>query len=369
MYSRQQFVGEGLRSVIKSCDYAVGNLEGVINDEKAASKPMMQDSSTIKSLKEAGFNLLLLANNHITDYGRNEFTDSVRVINQAGLHHIGAGTTYNDTYRPSIVSINDIKIGFINICEASVGQWDYACSDFGFAWIGDVYLSQRMAALREDVDFVVVCVHAGLEHETLPLPYFRHFYRMLCDLGADCVIGAHPHIVQGIEKYSNSLIFYSLGNFFFPRKPESGKEDIENEAFSCMVSFDKGKQLAYNIVHHSVNNLVVDVEDCPKWDVESLSEKLLTPQYEEVSRRLLHETYKKHIRPQLTNAMLGTNANDTLFTKLKFTLKYFFKNFKQTQLQRDKLLRRLIVNETYRSIIDSETKYSIDNKKSIIWKR
>ena len=361
MYSQHQFIGENLKNVIRKCDFSVGNLEGVLNGEKHAPKPMMQDISTVSSLKDAGFNLMLLANNHITDYGYDKFVNTINIIDHAGLQHIGAGLTYEDTYMPLVVNVNDVKIGFVNLCEASVGQWDPFCSQFGYAWIGDQKLAQRMTVLRKAVDFIVVCVHAGLEHETLPLPYFRCFYRTLCDLGADCVIGAHPHIVQGVEQYAKSIIFYSLGNLFFPRKPDAGKEDVENEAFSCIITFNKDRPLEYSIVQHSVNNMVVDVEKCPKWNIESLSNQLQNPFYEETVKLLMKETYRHHIRPQLTNAMLGTESGDSLLKKFKFTLKYFFVDYKKTQQQRDKLLRRLIVNETYRSIIDSETKYSIDN--------
>lgn len=362
MYSRHQFVGAELQKIIKGCDFAVGNLEGVLNDLGTESRPMIQDSSTITSLKEAGFTLLLLANNHIADYGRYRFAQTIRIIKDNGMRYIGAGLSYQEAYMPLILKINDVKIAIINICEASVGQWDYQCKDFGFAWIGDINLSERLISIKKDVDYLVVCVHAGLEHKTLPLPYFRDYYRALCDMGADCIIGAHPHIVQGIEQYASSLIFYSLGNFFFPRSPEAGMEDVENTAFSCVINFSKGRPLEYKLIHHGIENLIVDTLEEPKWRVDELSDLLSSPQYEENIFRIIHETYKGLVRSQLSYSMMGTEASDTLITKIKFIIKYLFTDYNQNRLQRDLLLRRLVLNETYRSIIDSETKYSVDNR-------
>lgn len=360
MFSPKQFIGNNLRRVIQSCDYAVGNLEGVLNSEDGDVKPMMQKRSTINNLKEAGFNLLLLANNHIADYGADKLNDTIAKIKQEGLSHIGAGTSFEEVYKTLTTTVNGVKIGFLNMCEAQVGHWDLERKDFGYAWIGDVGISSRINELRKDVDFVVACVHGGLEHNTLPLPYFRQYYRMLCDMGVDCVVGSHPHIVQGIERYSNSLIFNSLGNFFFPRKPDSGKEDKENSAFSVVVCFDIGKPIEYTLVHHSICDLTVELEHNPIWDEEKLSRMLLTPQYERVSARLLKEVYLQHVRPQLSYAMMGTEASDSFLTKVKKIIKYLFFDYKATQLKRDELLNRLVVNETYRSIIDSVTNKSIN---------
>lgn len=360
MFSPKQFIGNNLRRVIQSCDYAVGNLEGVLNSEDGDVKPMMQKRSTINNLKEAGFNLLLLANNHIADYGADKLNDTIAKIKQEGLSHIGAGTSFEEVYKTLTTTVNGVKIGFLNMCEAQVGHWDLERKDFGYAWIGDVGISSRINELRKNVDFVVACVHGGLEHNTLPLPYFRQYYRMLCDMGVDCVVGSHPHIVQGIERYSNSLIFYSLGNFFFPRRPNSGKEDKENSAFSVVVDFDKDKPIKYKLVHHSICDLTVELEHNPIWDEEKLSRMLLTPQYERVSARLLKEVYLQHVRPQLSYAMMGTEASDSFLTKVKKIIKYLFFDYKATQLKRDELLNRLVVNETYRSIIDSVTNKSIN---------
>ena len=360
MFSHKQFIGDNLRRVIQSCDYAVGNLEGVINSENSVVKPMMQNRSTINTLKEAGFNLLLLANNHIADYGTERLSDTIAEIDEQGLSHIGAGTTYNDVYQTLTTTIKGVKIGFLNMCEAQVGHWDLGRKGFGYAWIGDIGISSRINELRKNVDFVVACVHGGLEHNTLPLPYFRQYYRMLCDMGVDCVVGSHPHIVQGIERYSNSLIFYSLGNFFFPRKPDSGKEDKENSAFSVVVDFEKDKSIKYKVVHHSISDLTVELEQNPIWDEEELSRMLLSPQYEHESEKMLKEVYLQHVRPQLSYAMMGTETSDTFLTKVKKIIKYLFFDYRATQLQRDKLLNRLVVNETYRSIIDTVTNQSIN---------
>ena len=76
-------------------------------------------------------------------------------------------------------------------------------------------LTERLVEEREISDFVVVMIHGGNEHNSLPSPRARSRYRLFTELGADAVIGGHPHCPQGIEYYKGKPIVYSTGNFLF----------------------------------------------------------------------------------------------------------------------------------------------------------
>lgn len=101
-------------------------------------------------------------------------------------------------------------------------------------------------------------VHVGLEHYNLLLIEFRKLYWKYCDWGAYCVNSLHPHVAQGIEKYNEKLIFYSLGNFFFLRTPNSIKSNIEDQSFFILLNFNNNK-VSYTLVFHFVYNLKVNL--------------------------------------------------------------------------------------------------------------
>lgn len=211
----EQFIDKSLINVIQSCDYSICNFEGTCKSDTLQKGQMLQRESTLESLKNAGFNMLLLANNHVTDYGENGLRGTIESIDKYGFDRIGAGFEYNDVYRPHVLAIDGLKIGIINLCEAQLGQFKEKDQPYGYAWLGDYELDERIRTIRNEVDYLIVIPHAGLECYPIPLNQFRQLYRHWCDLGVDIIVGGHPHISQGIEQYGKSIIFYSLGNFFF----------------------------------------------------------------------------------------------------------------------------------------------------------
>ena len=209
LYNDHQFISDELIGIIKSADYSIGNLEGglSITENKMTSTQILQHPSTIKFLKEAGFNMLLLANNHITDGGKEILNHTINKIKLEGIDYIGAGFQLEEVYKGKIVELNGLKIGFINVCEAHEGYFKDKNKSFGYAWLGHPLVENNILNIRQQVDRLLVFVHAGLEHYDLPLVEFRKLYRKYCDLGADCVIASHPHVPQDIELYKNKLIF------------------------------------------------------------------------------------------------------------------------------------------------------------------
>lgn len=79
-------------------------------------------------------------------------------------------------------------------------------------------LIESIQKAKNNADIVVVTMHAGLEYTREPTPLQTDFAHTAIDNGADVVIGAHPHWIQGIEQYSGKYIFYSLGNFIFDQE-------------------------------------------------------------------------------------------------------------------------------------------------------
>jgi len=117
---------------------------------------------------------------------------------------------------PCIINIKDISIGLLSFGWDLIQCHKASNKTPGVAPIDKDLILQQIKVLRKKVDILIVFLHWGYELEIYPLPVHRKLARILIENGVDFVIGSHPHIIQGFEKYKNSYIFYSLGNFFFP---------------------------------------------------------------------------------------------------------------------------------------------------------
>lgn len=345
----EQFIDQSIIQYINKCDYSICNFEGSCVSRSITRGSMLQRPSTLSSLKKAGFDLLLLANNHITDYGYNGLKDTISQIEAEGFEYIGAGFNYEEVYSPLIKTINGIKIGIINLCEAQIGHFKDYNQRFGYAWLGDLNVDQRIQVLKKDVDYVILIPHAGLENYSVPLWQFRQLYRHWCDLGVDVIIGGHPHISQGIEHYNKSIIFYSLGNFFF-----SGVNEDKNSwtsGISCILHFST-TGLSYEVIQHKMNNSQVNL--VPE-DINQLQNKTeILSDHEVYLAKLKEQNSKAFVDLPLRlymSALNGTSYKDGFFLKCKKVLFYLINRkslYRGSEKYRMSVLKRLTENETYR---------------------
>lgn len=341
------FIGIRLTDVIAESDYAICNLEGCELSHGLLPKKSYpyQSEGTVKYLKEVGFDMLLLANNHITDYGKDGLVNTIGIIDDCGLDRIGAGTDFEEAYKPCIRVIN----GKNNLCEAQVGQYENKQADCGYAWMGNRDVFKNVCELSQLTDWTVVLVHAGLEHYELPLPEIRNYYRRLCDSGASCVIGGHPHIAQGYEFYNDKFIAYSLGNFYFPHA--EGVYPRENHSYSLQITLSKNDPISVKPIFHSLNNGVVEVEHQTPVDIEHLCSALGTD-YDRLVNKQCVEAYKHLCGNLIAAATCGEIlGNRSLTYHIKNILKrtlFRHKYLDSTQEERRRLLLRLFENETYR---------------------
>ena len=218
-----------LTPIISSSDIAFSNLEGVLIDGGTQTKcgPKSKFCYTFgmptrygKYLKDAGFDVISLANNHSSDYGAEGRASTRKALDNLGLIHAGADT-------------NDIA--YLNVKGKRIAFVAFATNPISLNLI-DVENSRRVVAdVARKADIVVVSFHGGAEGSAAQhVPYgsetylggargdLRKFTRAVVDAGADLVLGHGPHVVRGMEVYKNRLVVYSLGNFAFYRFPFNG---------------------------------------------------------------------------------------------------------------------------------------------------
>ena len=206
-----------LLPVLRRADLRIVNCECALT---SAASPVWKSGAVFKGapvhaggLAAVPFDVACLANNHVLDYGVAGLRETLRVLARAGIHTVGAGLTDAQALAPLSLLVNGQPIHVVNISEGE----DLTASTGGpgvFGWNVPLAAAQTRA-LKELGGVVIVIAHCGLEYVPFPPPYVVAAFRALVDAGADCVIGHHPHVPQGIEWWRGRPIVYSLGNFVF----------------------------------------------------------------------------------------------------------------------------------------------------------
>jgi poly-gamma-glutamate synthesis protein (capsule biosynthesis protein) len=252
--SKQAFIDKNLRNIISDCDFALCNFEAPIKTEnmcpiKKAGPHLYQSNESISYLKKAGFNITSLANNHIYDYGQNALSATIEELRNNKIEFVGGGESFEEAYQVKIIEKNDIKICLLAGCENEFGCLFEKQNRGGYAWIFHDQIEDNIREWKQKVDFVVLIVHAGVEDIQFPIKEWRDKYRRFSDIGVDVIIGHHPHVPQGYEKYNKSVIFYSLGNFYFDT---ASFENKTNDSYSVILKFYKDIKTDFEIIYHKM---------------------------------------------------------------------------------------------------------------------
>jgi poly-gamma-glutamate synthesis protein (capsule biosynthesis protein) len=222
---------------LQSADVTFGNLECPITDyatkTPGKSWESIQEGRNFifkappeysgRILKEAGFDVVSLANNHIMDYCGNGLLDTLAALDDVGVAWVGAGRSKDEAFASCILRRNGLRIGFLARSVIVPAASKAEDNSPGLAWQHWSYsdeLSNAIQDLSPQVDIVIISFHWGIEGNRQHASYQREIARRCIDDGAHLVIGHHPHCLQGIEHYNGGVIAYSLGNFLFTGKSQ-----------------------------------------------------------------------------------------------------------------------------------------------------
>lgn len=215
-----------VKSIFEAADYTIGNLETALGDvgEPAAKRyPFRSPPEAAQSLALGSVDLVSLANNHAQDYGPEALLQGIDLLHTAGVATVGGGVNEAAAYAPHIADIGGLKVAFLGYVhvpiEASTHfdtqSWTATADAPGLAWADPARVSADVAAVKPDVDLVVVILHSGYEYIEEPSEPQVAAARAAVDAGADLVVGHHAHILQGVHHYQDGVIAYGLGNFLF----------------------------------------------------------------------------------------------------------------------------------------------------------
>ncbi len=226
------FPFQAIAPTLRKSDVVFGNLEAIIASDKDKlsypGKPYNFHASkeAAPALKNAGFTILSLANNHAMDYGPAPLANTRGLLAAQGIITFGSGTNIDAARSPAIITKNGIRIGFLGYGTAHAKSVYATAKKAGIALIRPYDIEEDIKALREQVDVLIVSLHWGIEYESKPTKEQRALAHDIIDWGADMIVGHHPHVMQGIEVYKGKIIAYSLGNIIFDQKGKGTDWDV-----------------------------------------------------------------------------------------------------------------------------------------------
>lgn len=205
-------VFEDIKSYISGADVAIANFETTVNEKKALSGYPRFNSppEVLEGISRTGFDVMVTANNHCMDTGVEGAENTAALIKRNNMLPVGAGVMNRST----VINVNGIKLGILAYTTSINGLK----APTGYINIADEkQMSNDIQDLNSKCDFVIVYMHAGMEYNRGIEEQTIKLFRKVADMGADCVLGSHPHVARKSEIYNTNnkqvLINYSMGNF------------------------------------------------------------------------------------------------------------------------------------------------------------
>lgn len=254
--SRQKgadFLFAEVKTLLSQSDIVFGNLEGILsrhgeNPNRLKSVDMRGDPECAYSLKQAGFTVLNIANNHIMQHGFMPFRETVELLQSLDIQVAGLRDENGRHSRPVILDKSGHKIGIIAYAFEKDKYYDEVLP---YAFGNDDLIMRDIERLRPLVDTLIVSAHWGLERMNRPSVATIRLARQMVEQGADMIVGHHPHVLQGIEYYKGKLIAYSLGNFIFDI---GGWNRAYRESVILNVSLCPGQKPETELVPVTINS-------------------------------------------------------------------------------------------------------------------
>lgn len=202
-----------------SADHTVANVEGALIDavddgSRGVFFHSMNPEAT-RVLKNIHADIWSIGNNHTMDAGREGVISTRKIAADLGCRTIGAGLNETEASQPVYLDeaggIGMFCVSYMNECIPAT-----ATEPGIFRWDDLDAIKRRIDEIKAKCRWCIVVSHGGEEFTSLPSPYTRDRYLKFLELGADVVVGHHPHVPENYELFDDGkAIFYSLGNFIF----------------------------------------------------------------------------------------------------------------------------------------------------------
>jgi poly-gamma-glutamate synthesis protein (capsule biosynthesis protein) len=250
-------------NILKKDGINLINLETAItNSNKTVDKVFnfKADPDKINTLTEANIHGVNIANNHILDFSIEGMEETIKVLDEYGIAHTGAGRNLAAARTPLLLSYQSLTIGMLGCTDNEPGWEANSHPGTNYVRTGDLSrLREDISNLREKADIVIVSLHWGPNMVEEPSDHQVKFAHDIADIGADIIFGHSAHIFQGIEIYKGKIILYDTGDFIDDYVIDPGLRNDRSFLFEIAVTDKKISGL--NLIPVVIDNMQVNVAD------------------------------------------------------------------------------------------------------------
>ncbi|MGC0310583.1 CapA family protein [Streptococcus sp. CL9.43] len=260
---------EYVKPWLKQADLVLGDFEGTVNkDHYLAGYPLFNaPGEVMDAIKDAGYQVLDLAHNHILDSQIEGVVSTADAIEKAGMTPVGVYTHESRDKAPLVIKeVNGIKVAILaysygfNGIEQSISQEDYN------RYLSDLDEDKMKAEIEraeKEADITIIMPQMGVEYQIEPTEEQKKLYHKMIDWGADIIFGGHPHVVEPAETVEKEgdkkLIIYSMGNFISNQRIET-MQDVENAKWT-----ERGVLMDVTIKKKSGKTTIETAQSHPSW--------------------------------------------------------------------------------------------------------
>lgn len=269
-----------VKSILNRAEVSMVNLETSVSDRGKSTKSegygFRSLPYTLEGLVNSGIDIVSLANNHVIDYGYEAFTDTFNNLDNYNIKYVGAGKNKEEANKEQCFNVNDLRICYMaSTSILGYSHWKAESDKSGVMYFNKENYEEilnKIKSVKATCDYLIYNVHWGVEYSNYPTESQKELAHMLVDAGVDILVGHHPHVLQGVEYYKNSLIMYSLGNFIFLIKNDNASRSGIFE-----ISLDNKEILSSKIYPIEINackaNLLNKDDSEYKIIIDSLNER------------------------------------------------------------------------------------------------
>ena len=260
---------EYVKPWLKQADLVIGDFEGTVNkDHYLAGYPLFNaPGEVMDAIKDAGYQVLDLAHNHILDSQIEGVVSTADAIEKAGMTPIGVYTHEPRDKAPIVIKeVNGIKVALLaysygfNGIEQSISQEDY---DRYLSDLDEEKMKAEIERAEKEADITIIMPQMGVEYQIEPTEEQKKLYHKMIDWGADIIFGGHPHVVEPAETVEKDgdkkLIIYSMGNFISNQRIET-MQDVENAKWT-----ERGVLMDVTIKKKSGKTTIETAQAHPSW--------------------------------------------------------------------------------------------------------
>ena len=207
--------------VLRAADFAAVNLETSVTS-RGLPQPKTYHFRTVPSaftaLRDAGVDLVTMANNHVLDYGPVGLADTLAAARAARFPYVGIGTDAAAAWAPYVTTIKGTKIAVVGVSQVAELASSWVATDSRPGEANAIDLARTLASVRAArrlAPTVIVFMHWGTEGQACPDPNQLSLARKLAAAGASIIVGAHAHMLQGSGWLGHAFVAYGMGNFLW----------------------------------------------------------------------------------------------------------------------------------------------------------